>query len=159
MENWQLTLVILASVFVGALIPLFIMIAIAFYRAGREMAEIGARLTRTLTQVETVSDRVEVLSRGFKGGETNIADLLTSVGDLARGLERNMKIINIFSAIMASVGPAIAAYVKTRFPAEETGKSLTPDVTAVPGNGSPPSPSGGSNGKRSARVQKADSIP
>ena len=141
MENWQLTLVILASVFVGALIPMLIMIAIAFYRAGREIAEIGARLTRTLTQLETISDRVEMLSRGFKGGETNIADLLTSVGDLARGLERNMKIINIFSAIMASVGPAIAAFLKTRFPAEETGKPLTPDVIAVPENGPPPPPS------------------
>jgi len=139
MENWQLTLVILASVLVGALIPMLIMMAIAFYRAGREIAEIGARLTRTLTQVETISDRVEMLSRGFKGGETNIADLLTSVGDLARGLERNMKIINIFSTILASVGPAIAAFVKTRFPAEETGKPPTPDVIAVPENGPPPS--------------------
>jgi len=142
MENWQLTLVILASVFVGALIPLLIMIAIAFHRAGREIAEIGARLTRTLTQFETISDRVEMLSRGFKGGETNIADLLTSVGDLARGLERNMKIINIFSAIMASIGPAIAAFVKTRFPVEETGKPITP----APENGPPPSPSAVSPG-------------
>ena len=141
MENWQLTLVILTSVFVGALIPLLIMIAIAFYRAGREIAEIGARLTRTLTHVETISDRVEMLSRGFKGGETNIADLLTSVGNLARGLEQNMKIINIFSAIMASVGPAIAAYVKTRFPAEETGKPPTSEVMAVPESGPPPSSS------------------
>jgi len=141
MENWQLTLVILASVFVGALIPLFIMIAIAFYRAGREIAEIGARLKRTLTQVEIISDRVEILSRGFKGGETNIADLLASVGHLAHGLERNTKIINIVSTIMASVGTAIAAFVKTQYPAEETGKPLTPDVAAVPENGPPPSPS------------------
>ena len=141
MENWQLTLIILASVFVGALIPLLIMITIAFYRAGREIAEIGARLTQTVTQFEIVSDRVEVLSRGFKGGETNIADLLTSVGNLARGLERNMKIINIFSAIMASVGPAVAALVKTRFPEEETGKPLAPDVVAVPEDGPPPSAS------------------
>jgi len=144
MDNGQLTLVILASVFVGALIPLFIMIAIAFYRAGRKMAEIGARLTRILTQFETISDRVEMLSRGFKGGETNIADLLTSVGHLAHGLERNMKIINIFSTIMVSVGTAIAAFVKTRFPGEETGKPPTPDVNEVPENGPPPSPSAGS---------------
>jgi len=141
MENWQLTLVILASVFVGALIPLLVMLAIALYRVGREIAEIGARLRRTLTQVETVSDRIEVLSRGFKGGETNIADLLTSVGTLARGLERNMKIIGVFSAIMASLGPVIAAFVKSWFPGEETEKPPTPDVAAVPESGPPPSPS------------------
>ena len=142
MENWQLTLVILASVFVGALIPLLIMGAVALYRASRAIAEIAAQLKRTLTQVEVISDRVEVLTRGFKDGEANIADLLTSVGDLARGLERNMKIINIFSAIMASVGPAIAAFLKTRFPVEETGKPPTP----APENGPPPSPSAVSPG-------------
>ena len=132
MENWQLTLVILVSVFIGALIPLFIMVAIAFYRAGRAIAEIGAQLKRTLTQFEIISDRVEVLSRGFKGGEANIADLLNSVGHLARGLERNMKIINMVSAIIASVGTAIAAFVTT--------KSAKPDVTQVPQNEPPPSP-------------------
>ena len=141
MENWQLTLVILGSVFLGGLIPLLIMTAIAFYRAGRAIAEVGARLAPTLTQVETISDRVEVLSRGFKGGETDIADLLKSVGDLARGLEQNMKIINVISTILASVGPAAAAYIKTRFPAENTGKPPTPDAVAVPGNVTPPTPS------------------
>ncbi|MDD5224851.1 MAG: hypothetical protein PHE84_12775 [bacterium] len=144
MDNGQLTLVILASVFVGALIPLLIMIAIAFYRAGKKMAEIGAQLTRILARFETISDRVEVLSRGFQGGETSIADLLASIGNLARGLERNMKIINIFSTIMASVGTAIAAFIKTRSPGEETGKAPGPEVNAVPENGPPPSPSAAS---------------
>jgi hypothetical protein len=147
MENWQLTLVILASVLVGALIPLLVMVAIASYRAGREIAEIGARLKRTLTQVEIISDRVEILSRGFKGGETDIADLLTSVGHVARGLEQNMKFINIFSTIMASVGTAISAWVKTRLPVDETGMPLTPAVTKVPENGSSPSPSAVSPGE------------
>jgi hypothetical protein len=135
MENWQLTLVILVSVFVGALIPLLVMTTIAIYRAGREIAEIGTRLKRTLNQFEIISDRVEMLSRGFKGGETNIADFLTSVGNLANGLERNMKIINIFSTIIASVGTAIAAFLKTRFPKEETGNPLAPDGVEVPENG------------------------
>jgi hypothetical protein len=138
MENWQLTLVILVSVFVGALIPLFIVMAMAFGRAGREIVEIGARLKRTLNQFEIISDRVEVLSRGFKGGETNIADLLTSVGHLASGLERNMKMINIFSTILASMGTAIAAFVKTRSPVKETGNPPTPDVSEAPENGVPP---------------------
>ncbi|MDD5308528.1 MAG: hypothetical protein PHU25_14495 [Deltaproteobacteria bacterium] len=120
MGNWQLALVILASVLVGAFIPLLVMLASAIHRAGREFADIGARLKRTLTKVELISDRVEVLSRGFEGKEADLADALTSVGNLARGLDRNMKLINIFSTIIASVGTVIAAFVKTRFPAEET---------------------------------------
>jgi hypothetical protein len=141
MENWQLTLVILASVLVGALVPLFVMLAVAVYRAGREIAEIGARLRRTLTQSEVIADRVEMLSRGFKGGETNIADLLASAGRLARGLERNMTHVNLFSTIMASLGAAVAAFVETRFPAKETGKPSAPDVIEAPENGPAPSPS------------------
>jgi hypothetical protein len=140
MANWQLTMVILASVLIGTLIPLLIMITIAFYRAGREIAEIGARLTRTLTKVETISDRVEVLSGGLKGGETNIADLLAAVGNLARGLEQNMKIINIISTIMSSVGPAIASYIKARYPVEESGTHSKPHSTIIPGNGKPLTP-------------------
>lgn len=134
MENWQLTLVILASVFVGALIPLLVMTAIAVSRASAKIAEIGGQLTRTLTQVEIVSNRVEALSRGFEGKETDIADLLTSVGHLAHGLERNMKIFGIFSTILASVGTVVADFVKTRFSGEETVKPPTPNVDNVPEN-------------------------
>lgn len=136
MENWQLTIIILVSILLGALIPLLIMITSAFRRAAREIAEIGGRLTRTLAQIETISDRVELLSRGLKGGETNVADLLAAVSTLAHGLDRNMKIINILTAILSSVGPAIASYLKTRFPAEEIESGFRPESTTVPGNGS-----------------------
>jgi hypothetical protein len=158
-ENWQLTWVILASVFVGALIPLLVMITIAFYRAGREIAEIGAQMKRTLTRVETISDRVEILSRGFKGGEKDIADLLTSVGHVARGLEQNIKFINISSTIMASVATAVSAFVKTRFPAQEIGMPLTPPVTKAPENGASPSPAAVTpEATINTQLQRADSI-
>ena len=140
MENWQLVAVVLASVFVGALIPLIIMMALALHRAGKAAAEIGVRLNRTLAQVEVISDRVEVLSRGLKGGEASVADLLTSVGHLANGLERNMKVINISSAVIASVGTAIAAYVKTRFPAGGPEEPFAPGADGVPENGASPKP-------------------
>ncbi len=115
MENWQLILVILASVLVGVSIPLIIMMTIAFYRLGREIAEIGARLRRTLTKCEIISERVEIVSRGLKGGENNIADLLATAGNLAHGIDRNMRVINIFSTISTSIGMAIAAFVKKRW--------------------------------------------
>jgi len=116
MANWELTLVILGSVLVGALVPLIAMMAIAIHRAGRSIAEIGERLRPTLAKVELISERVEVLSRGLKGGEANVADLLASVGHVASGLERNMKMINMTSAIIAAVGTAIATFLNARSP-------------------------------------------
>jgi uncharacterized protein YoxC len=113
MENWQLALVILVAVVVGALVPVFIMLSLTLHRAGKEIAAIGNQLRPTLSQIQIISDRVETLSRGLEGGEQSIAELLAVVGDLARGLERNMKIINFSSAVVAAVGPAVAAFIKT----------------------------------------------
>ena len=38
MENWHLVVVVLASVFVGALVPLIVMLALAVHRASRAIA-------------------------------------------------------------------------------------------------------------------------
>ena len=78
---------------VGALIPLLIKMAIAFHRAAQEITEIGAQLRRTLDRIELIADRVELMSRG---------------------LERNMKIVDVISTVLASAGAAVAAFVKTR---------------------------------------------
>ena len=138
MENWQLTLIILASVLVGAMLPLLIMLASAAYRVGREVAEIGARLKRTLTQVEVISDRVEVLSRGLKGGEQTIAEVLAAVSHLASGLEHNLKTINLVSTIVASVGTAVATFVSARYPREAPATPGEAAGAAIPDNGTPP---------------------
>jgi hypothetical protein len=116
MENWQLTLIILAAVFMGALIPLLFIMTRAFYRAGKEISQIGERLIKLLDQMEIISGRVEVITRGFKDGETEIADLLRSAGNLSRGIERNMKIINILSTFLTSVGSTAIAFFKQKIP-------------------------------------------
>ncbi|MBI5547656.1 MAG: hypothetical protein HY901_27555 [Deltaproteobacteria bacterium] len=144
MENCQLTWVILASALAGALLPLLVLTAIGLHRAGKELTEIGAQLKRTLTQFEVISDRVETLSRGLKGGETSIAELLTSVGRLASGLERNMNTVSLISTIVASVGTSIAAFVKTRLPGEEAERPISPDIVAAPEGGAASSPSAAS---------------
>ncbi|PJB37380.1 MAG: hypothetical protein CO108_21330 [Deltaproteobacteria bacterium CG_4_9_14_3_um_filter_63_12] len=113
MENWQLAAVILLAVLVGAAIPAFLALAVAFYRAAREISELGRQLRPTLEQIHLISERVETLSRGLAGGEKTVADFLSSVSDLQGGLDRNMKIFNISSAIIASAGPAITAFIHT----------------------------------------------
>ena len=113
MENWQVVLVVLASVLVGALIPLSVMLSVVLFRAAREIAVIGKQIEPTLAKVQAISERVEKLSRGLEGGDKNIADLLTVVGELSRGLERNMKMINVASTVLAAAVPAVAAFVQT----------------------------------------------
>ena len=113
MENGQLAVVILASVLIGGLIPVLIMLYITLYRMGKEITEIGKKLGPTLDRVQLISERVEVLSRGLEGGEKDIADLLAAMGSLAHGLDRNMKMVSLFSTGLAVAGPAVSAFVKT----------------------------------------------
>jgi len=140
MGNWQLIGVVLASVLVGAFIPLFIIQGIVLYRVSREIVDLGKRLKPSLNQIQIISDRLEALSRGFDGGAQSIAELLAAMGSLARGLERNMNIINISSAVMAAAGPAIAAFIRTmhgenEFKAEEAEDSSgSDDVTTTKNN-------------------------
>ncbi|HPS31260.1 MAG TPA: hypothetical protein PLZ43_13460 [bacterium] len=119
MENWQLTLVILAAVFTGAMIPMLFMMTRAFYRAGREISQTGERLVKLLDQVEIITGRVEVITRGFKDGETDIADLLKSAGNLSRGIERNIKIINFLSTFLTSAGSAAIAFFQHKIQSEK----------------------------------------
>jgi hypothetical protein len=119
MENWQLALIILAAVLVGAAIPVFIMACRAFYRAGKEISQIGERLMNLLSSAEIITDRFEVMTRGIKEGETDIADLIKSAGNLSRGINRNMKIINIFSTFLLSAGAAVTGFIKNKIPPEE----------------------------------------
>ena len=123
MANGQLTLIILASVLVGALLPVLVALALALFRAASGIAQVMPKMARTLTQIETIANRGEQLSRVFKDGEADIADLLTAVGKLARGIERNLRVVNVVSGIAAAIGPAIAAFVGAR---------AAPEVPAEP---------------------------
>jgi hypothetical protein len=133
MASWQLVLVILTAVLVGAVIPVALGLSIVLYRAAREITALGKRLTPALEQTRTVLDRVEMLSRGLKGGEKDVADLLGAIGVLSRGLERNAKIFDISSAVLAAVGPAVAAFVTTMGKSNDSEALLKQHNQAIPG--------------------------
>ena len=132
MENWQLALVILASVLVGALIPVLVMAALAIRQASRDIHQIGQRLAPTLDSIQRISERVETLSQGLEGGERNIAQLLQVLGEVSATLQRNIKVVNIASAVMAAAGPAVAAFVSSLRKDDETGLTPVPEGNPAP---------------------------
>lgn len=119
MENWQVALLVLASVLVGALIPACVMLSVVLFRAGREIAGMGRALAPALVRIEAISERVDNLTRGLEGGEKSISELLAVVGELARGLERNMKMINVATTVLAAAVPAVAAFVQAMRAADD----------------------------------------
>lgn len=144
MENEQLAFIIGASVLVGALIPMLLFMAYAFYRASIKIAEMSATVSRTLNHFEVISERVENLSRGLKDGDKDIAFLLKSVGAIGRTIDENKKSINIISAIITAFGPIIVTFIQTRFGSGETQSSDQSQTGSDPEEHSSESPAPGS---------------
>jgi hypothetical protein len=132
MEHWQLAVILLAAVLVGALIPACIALAMGLSKAGKEITELGKQLKPTLGQLQLISARVERLSRGFDGGEKNIAEMLGTVGDLSHVVQRNMKLFHLSSTVVAAMGPAIAAFIATMTQPAEAEEQPPNDQSADP---------------------------
>jgi uncharacterized protein YoxC len=113
MDNWELTSMILAAVLVGALVPACVAVALAVLGASKEFTALCRQLRPTVDEVQLITQRVEKMSRGLNGGEKKLADLLTTVGEVTEGVHRSMRLLHIASAVAASVGPAVAAFIKT----------------------------------------------
>jgi hypothetical protein len=113
MENWQLALLILGAVLTGALAHVLLLLGLALFKAGRNITEMGRQITPTLRNMQIISDRMEVLTRGLEGGDKRVAELLEAMGSLSQGIERNTKLLNLSGAIAAAVGPAVSAFVQT----------------------------------------------
>ncbi len=130
MEAWQLTLLILMAVLVGALLPALVLLTLALQRAASTIHSVGVQLTATLDQVQVIAERVEKLSRGLEGSENDVAHLMSALNSMAHTVERNAKVLDLATLVAASAGPAVAAFIKVmRGPDEpgtheKTGESL-----------------------------------
>lgn len=112
METLQLVIVVLASVVVGALIPIIVMLCVALHRAGREITATSRLLAPTLVNLRAISERVEALSRGLEGGEKRVAELMSALGERAQGMERNMQLVQVATTVIAAAVPAIGAFIE-----------------------------------------------
>ena len=113
METWQLAVVILCAVLVGALLPALVALTAALRRVTDQAVRLAQAAEPTLQHAARIAERTERLSRGLEGGEKNVAALLAAMGELARSMERNAKVLNVASALAIALGPAAAAFVKT----------------------------------------------
>jgi len=112
------------------------MLSLTIYRAGRVINDLGKRIGPTLDQINTISNRLELLSRGLEGGDRSIASLLDALGAFSQGLERNMKLYTFSSSLLAAVGPAVGSFIQTMFHKDEA----APEAEARPEAGRPPVP-------------------
>lgn len=112
METWELTIVVLASVLVGALLPVLFMLTALLATMRRRVAENATRFDETLERFHATAGRLESASRGLEGSETEVAKLVQASGSLADRLAQAEKAVKIATALGSTVGPAVAAFIE-----------------------------------------------
>ena len=112
MEIWQLIIMVLVSVLVGALLPLFLMLTATLAAVRQRITENGTRFDDTMNRIHAVSERLEMASRGLEGSEDDIARFVQAVGSLTDRLTQAEKSVKMAASIGSAVGPAIAAFVE-----------------------------------------------
>jgi hypothetical protein len=112
METWELTIVVLASVLVGALLPVLFLLTATLAAVRRRIAENATRFDVTLERFHVVSGRLESASRGLEGSEAEVARLVQVSGSLADRLAQAEKAVKVATALGNAIGPAVAAFVQ-----------------------------------------------
>lgn len=112
MPNWQLAVLLLTAVFVGALLPVMFQLAATLRDARQRIRATGERVDRALDQSQESIRRVNELLRGAEGREHRISELLDSVGELAEVVHSVANATRTASVIGAAAGPAIASAVQ-----------------------------------------------
>jgi hypothetical protein len=117
MQNWQVAVVVLASVLVGAALPALIQVWVTLRTARGFLITGGERIERGLVELNGSARRIEAI--------------VGTTGELAGSLRALSEKIRVASAVGAAVGPAVAAAVRAfRAPprAESNGPPKPPAV-------------------------------
>lgn len=142
MENWQLALVTLSALLVGALIPMLLQLRSSLHRIEVDFHATAGRLAPALEDVRATAHRLRLVADGLEGRERDVGDLVESAGDLARTIDRLRHTTQVATAVAAAVAAGIRAFRATHSTiASDDG---APDVAAAPAPGS--------NGRTTART-------
>ena len=110
MENWQLALVILTAVVVGAAIPVLVQLRFTLRALEKTLETAGSRLDAALETTVGAARRIDSLVvRLEEGGRIEkLVDGITTVTSMAKDLRNTMRIA---STVGAAVAPAVTAAV------------------------------------------------
>lgn len=111
METWELTIVVLASVLVGALLPVLFVLTSTLVAVRRRISENATRFDETLERFHVVAGRLESASRGLEGNDAAVVRLVQASGSLADRLAQAEKTVKVATAFGNAIGPAVAAFV------------------------------------------------
>jgi hypothetical protein len=110
MESWNVALVILAAVLVGAAIPVLVQLRATLRAMEKTLQRSGSRLDEALGVTTAAAGRIDALVvRLEEGGR--IEQLVDGVAAVTRTVSQLRDTVRVASAVGAALGPAVAAAV------------------------------------------------
>jgi hypothetical protein len=124
METWQVALLTVSALLVGALVPAIIQFQIALRTFARAIDRTSERLDHTLARAETILATVEKRS-------VEIDAFLGAVGGMSESIDKARATLASATQLGAAVVPALSAAVSAvlKEPAERRGElAVLPDA-------------------------------
>jgi uncharacterized protein YoxC len=127
MEAWQLGLVIVIAILVGALLPLIFLLTLTVNNLRKQIGSTGNRLDDAIDEIKHgVADirlgvgelresiaRLNTFSKGLEGGEEAIQTTLKAVGELGQTIQGINDSAKNYSRIIALAGPLLSGFISS----------------------------------------------
>jgi ABC-type transporter Mla subunit MlaD len=110
MENWQLILVTVGALLVGALIPVLLQLRSTLRGIEVDLHETSGGLAPVLEDLRATTHRLRLVADGLEGRERDVGEAVHSAADLGRTLDRMRHTTQIATAVAAAVAAGIRAF-------------------------------------------------
>jgi uncharacterized protein YoxC len=135
-ESVQVAAVVIFAILVGALLPVLFSVRTLLKRTARAVGTMERRLDDTLEKTNTILARVDLLTEGVEDGVPAVRNVVQLVNELSETLLQAQKAVRLATAVAASVGPAVAAFVRAMHSdggsiGSEDGEPAEPAAVAV----------------------------
>ena len=139
LATWQLIVVVLLAVLVGALVPALIQLRRTLKSAENVLQATAPRLDRTLDEVSEAAARINRLGNTLERDAEGLRVFTDAAAGLGRSLKQAQKSLHLMTAVGAAVGPAVAAGLRSLFGAgtddePETSSGSVDDTAAAQGD-------------------------
>jgi uncharacterized protein YoxC len=119
MENWQVALLTVSAVLIGALVPAIIQFQITMRHLDRTLERTGESLRRALHQATDLTARIDRITATVEGKSASLESFLSAVGGASESIERLRSSVGLISTIGAAIAPAVSAAVSALRPEDE----------------------------------------
>ena len=117
--TWQLFMLVLLAVLVGAALPVLLQLRRTLKRAEDVLESTGPKMDRTLDEVTEAAARINRLGKTLERDAEGLQVFTDAAAGLGRSLKQAQASLRIMSTVGAAIGPALAAGLRSLFASDD----------------------------------------